>query len=163
MKKIILIIGIAVIMIIVISGCNKKSFVEETRDFWFEQAETCERRIDVKMLENLNWYCTEYANRTTINPEWLENCCMDINAHIEGGEEAEYELVINEFEKVDLKLSNKQNNTLYSAGNICFEGNEDFDIIGIDGQTVDMKICISTPKIIETNETICVAKRLRNY
>ena len=39
----------------------------------------------------------------------------------------------------------------------------DFSNISIDGQSINMDKCKITQRFIETNETICITKRLKAY
>ena len=110
-----------------------------------------------------SWQCIEWANKTQINPKWIENCCINTNISLTD-EESEYHSSgkIDDVE-IGFKLSKPSNNTAYYSNEICFEGNEEFESIQIGNQTINLTKCRQTEKYLITNETICIIKKLVNY
>ncbi len=133
----------------------------EKKDFWFEEYNELSGDRDRRMLDDLNWRCIEWANKTTVNPEYFENCCINLDVDLIGGMTTNYNMTVDEETKLNVKFTNEQSNTLYKGGGICFDGNDDFKSVNIGKQTVSMAKCLPTPRMIDTNETICITKTRR--
>lgn len=129
--KLKLIIGIYILMVGLVGCAN-----QEEDNFWYEQYKEMETKYHQNTLEGLNWNCIGWANKTILNSEWFDNCCIGINKN----------------------LTSKDKQKMYSAGGICFDGSEAYASVSIGNQTINMSLCYDTPKMIETNETICVLK-----
>jgi len=145
-----LLMTFALLTLLFLSGCKEKS-----NDYY-------EIPTIYLGLEE-NWQCIEWTNKTELNPEYFENCCIDINVSLTD-EESEYHSSgkIDDVE-IGFKLSKSGNNTAYYSNGICFEGNEDFENIQVGNQFVNLTKCKQTKKYLVTNETICIVKKLVNY
>ncbi len=141
----------------------------ETISFWFEQNEECNHKLDERRLETLNWKCTEYKNKTTINVVFLETCCIGMDLSLVGIEEKSFGLdisfnnnSINETTtNVTVSLANEF--TEYGGAGICFDVDDEYayESISIGNKSVNMTQCAKIPQLIETNETICVKKEYK--
>ncbi len=109
------------------------------------------------------WRCIEWANKTQINPVWLNNCCIDADISLTDKESEYYSSGKIDDVEIGFKLSKPSNNTAYYSNEICFEGNEEFESIQIGNQTINLTKCRQTEKYLITNETICIIKKLVNY
>lgn len=152
----------SLVILVLISGCNSEIPNPKIHD-WSWEYEILSEQFSKRLVEDLDWECIEYANRTTINPEWFDNCCIDINLNLMGGENKEYKIIMNNGTEMTMKITNNEDETYVPSHKFCIEGSEYWERMLIGNQTVDMAKCLITPKIIDTNETICIAKRLRGY
>jgi len=136
-------------------------------DWWKEQMDECNLRANENLLNEYNWVCVEWANTTIPNPAWLDNCCSEIGVNLTD-QNSEYHMTgsIAEVE-TGFRLSKVKNDTYYTAGLLCFDVNGatgwDFSNITIGDKTIDLSICESIPQMIETNESICVLQRRREW
>ena len=117
--------------------------------------------------EQSNWDCLEYKNRTTINPEWVENCCVTESLTMT---EASPREVVGEWGSSIVNISvlvNREDTARFDSG-ICFDptwvdtGWEGATFT-LNGKGIDADKCKATPQHIPTTEQFCVLKRLNGY
>lgn len=106
------------------------------------------------------WECVEYANKTIVNDEWFDNCCIKLYEYIADNPK-EYSMDI-DTKKFGI-IAKAENNTTYKSGGFCFDIPTEHEKIEMYNQTINVTKCKETPRTITTNETICVTKRLMNY
>ena len=103
----------------------------------YEKIDWKDKRIDDLNLEINQWYCFEWANKTEINPAWIDNCCIDTDVSLTD-DESEYHSS-GKIDKVEIgfKLSKTHK--------------------------IDIELCHITPREIPTNESICIVQKRRGW
>jgi len=154
---------IIILMLVLLVGCSNQDDIE-WRD---EKIDDLYLEINKYVIEEYNWYCVEYANKTKINPEWLETCCSDLGANLTD-ENREME-VEGKLEGNDVKYTFRKegNNSAYLGGHMCFDvnrtGNNTLSEMQIGKQLINLSKCKLTPQMIETNESICIQQRRKGW
>lgn len=159
MKKIIL-VGLCILVIIV--GCTNQQ-----KDWRDKRIDDLYLEVNKHILEDYNWICVEWDNTTEINPEWLDNCCVNLDMNLtDENREQKIEGKMGE-DNVTYEFRKEGNNTVYFGGKICFDVNEnknwDFSQLQIGNNQVNLSKCESTRKTIELNESICILKKRKGW
>ena len=141
--------------------------ITEKGDWKDKRIDDLNLEINTHILEEYNWVCVEWANKTEINTEWLDNCCVDLDMDLtDENREQQFEGNIGEA-NVNFSFRKEGNNTAYFGGHMCFDVNQtkdwDFSQIQIGNNQVNLSICESIPQMIETNESICILQRRRGW
>lgn len=157
-KKYLLFIG----CLLLISGCSTSYNPAGWKD---KQIDDLNSRIYNLIIETHNWYCVEWANTTEINPEWVDHCCVVSSMTLTDSNPQEDMDGKLDKENIGISISKEGNNTAISLTKICFEpindgmANTTINELSVAGNSVNMTLCYSIPKMIETNQSECVTQK----
>lgn len=109
-----------------------------------------------------DWECVKWINKTVINSKYIENCCVDLDmALTDDNKEKQLNGSVDDI-NLTYSFSVEGDNLAYFGGVMCFEFNETdsaYNGLQIGDYKVDVNKCNSTPKMIETDEMICVMQK----
>ena len=167
LKNITILVSIAFVFIALLS-IQKKVIDHESEKALAELEERIRVHKDSSfiinnLIDQSQWQCVEYANKTEINPEWLENCCVMLGSDLTDENPSYASTIKFGNYEYNVKFSKNTSNVYIQNQRICFEANQEIESMQYEGEIINMTLCSQTPEVIPTNETICIQKRLKGY
>jgi len=158
---------LALLSIIVLGGCRKTSTdIVGTIDPCYQAVEIWQQMaIDcIHAKDDDEWYCVEWRNKTTINPLWLDNCCVDLGLNLdESSPSKTFPMNVDNETELELKVTLINATDRAYSGLSCFDFDEvkerAYKSLSVGSEEVNISKCQQTPKYIETNKSECVTMK----
>ena len=108
---------------------------------------------------DIDYECIQWTNKTKINPEYLDNCCVKNSVSLEPAESDNTALSVGN-SSFNVKITNSGDG-YYQAGLMCIGANSSvWTSIAIGNNSINVSKCENTPKEVSTGERICAVKKL---